>query len=180
MDPSTIPRVHTPYLSQVTPPNSRFFAAINHCIRQFLLRCVLSFYRIKSTGSVCNAIKASSIVSYILSALLPFVSISPPVCSNVGLLFQVSYFVPPVFREYSFFFPRSNEMASVRRNFSHFLINVLSAVCNILALEEGKACVVIGTLYKQMHLKPSVLDEYSKEVREFCQSILSATYICGE
>ncbi|XP_024369612.1 DNA polymerase delta small subunit [Physcomitrium patens] len=36
-------------------------------------------------------------------------------------------------------------------------------VCNILALEEDKACVVIGTLYKQMQLKPSVLDEYSKE-----------------
>ncbi|KAG0592894.1 hypothetical protein KC19_1G288400 [Ceratodon purpureus] len=36
-------------------------------------------------------------------------------------------------------------------------------VCNILALEEGKTCVVVGTLYKQMQLKPSVLDEYSKE-----------------
>lgn len=40
----------------------------------------------------------------------------------------------------------------------------LSSVCNILALEEGKQCIVIGTLYKQMQLKPSVLDEYSKEV----------------
>jgi hypothetical protein len=37
--------------------------------------------------------------------------------------------------------------------------------------------VVVGTLYKQMQLKPSVLDEYSKEVREFSQSILSAYYI---
>ena len=71
-------------------------------------------------------------------------------------------------------------MASIRRNFSHLLINVSSAMCNNLALEEGKAGVVIGTLYKQMHLKSSVLDEYSKEVREFCQSILSATYICGK
>ncbi|KAJ7534062.1 hypothetical protein O6H91_13G077600 [Diphasiastrum complanatum] len=36
-------------------------------------------------------------------------------------------------------------------------------VCTILALEDGKDCVVIGTLYKQMRLKPSILDEYSKE-----------------
>ncbi|CAM6128086.1 unnamed protein product [Calypogeia fissa] len=36
-------------------------------------------------------------------------------------------------------------------------------VYNILALEEGRGCVVIGTLYKEMRLKPSVLDEYSKE-----------------
>ncbi|KAL2632818.1 hypothetical protein R1flu_004297 [Riccia fluitans] len=36
-------------------------------------------------------------------------------------------------------------------------------VTNILGLEEGKVCVVIGTLYKQMKLKPNILDEYSKE-----------------
>eukprot|EP01018_Ginkgo_biloba_P029266 Gb_31965 [translate_table: standard] len=36
-------------------------------------------------------------------------------------------------------------------------------VCTILGLEDGKECVVIGTLYKQMQLKPSILDEYSKE-----------------
>ncbi|KAK4777529.1 hypothetical protein SAY87_017716 [Trapa incisa] len=36
-------------------------------------------------------------------------------------------------------------------------------VCNILGLEEGSECVVVGTLYKHMELKPSVLDEYSKE-----------------
>lgn len=54
---------------------------------------------------------------------------------------------------------------------------MLSAVCNILALEEGKSCMVVGTLYKQMQLKPSVLDEYSKEVREFGQWILSAFFV---
>ncbi|KAL3694881.1 hypothetical protein R1sor_008532 [Riccia sorocarpa] len=36
-------------------------------------------------------------------------------------------------------------------------------VTNILGLDEGKVCVLIGTLYKQMKLKPNILDEYSKE-----------------
>ncbi|GMP72700.1 hypothetical protein CsSME_00030632 [Camellia sinensis var. sinensis] len=36
-------------------------------------------------------------------------------------------------------------------------------VCTVLGLEEGKECVIVGTLYKHMKLKPSILDEYSKE-----------------
>ncbi|KAL5545463.1 hypothetical protein UlMin_005150 [Ulmus minor] len=36
-------------------------------------------------------------------------------------------------------------------------------VCTVLELEEGKECIVVGTLYKHMKLKPSILDEYSKE-----------------
>jgi DNA polymerase delta subunit 2 len=36
-------------------------------------------------------------------------------------------------------------------------------VCKVLGLEEGQLCVVVGTLYKQMQLKPSILEEYSKE-----------------
>ncbi|PON45330.1 DNA polymerase delta/II small subunit family [Trema orientale] len=36
-------------------------------------------------------------------------------------------------------------------------------VCTVLGLEEGKECIVVGTLYKHMKLKPSILDEYSKE-----------------
>ncbi|XP_010263452.1 PREDICTED: DNA polymerase delta small subunit isoform X2 [Nelumbo nucifera] len=36
-------------------------------------------------------------------------------------------------------------------------------VCTVLGLEEGKECIIVGTLYKHMKLKPSVLDEYSKE-----------------
>lgn len=36
-------------------------------------------------------------------------------------------------------------------------------VRTILGLEEGEDCIVIGTLYKQMQLKPSILDEYAKE-----------------
>lgn len=35
--------------------------------------------------------------------------------------------------------------------------------CNILGLEDGKECIIVGTVYKQMQLKPSILDEYSKE-----------------
>ncbi|EFJ09735.1 hypothetical protein SELMODRAFT_129338, partial [Selaginella moellendorffii] len=36
-------------------------------------------------------------------------------------------------------------------------------VSPILGLKDGKRCVVIGTVYKQMKLKPSILDEYAKE-----------------
>ncbi|XP_031381829.1 DNA polymerase delta small subunit isoform X1 [Punica granatum] len=36
-------------------------------------------------------------------------------------------------------------------------------VCNILGIEKGKECIIVGTLYKHMKLKPSILDEYSKE-----------------
>lgn len=37
------------------------------------------------------------------------------------------------------------------------------SVCNILGLEEGKECIIVGTLYKHMKLKPCILDEYAKE-----------------
>nr|CAD1844670.1 unnamed protein product [Ananas comosus var. bracteatus] len=36
-------------------------------------------------------------------------------------------------------------------------------VNTVLGLEEGKECILVGTLYKHMKLKPSILDEYSKE-----------------
>ncbi|KAL0383768.1 UNVERIFIED_CONTAM: DNA polymerase delta small subunit [Sesamum calycinum] len=36
-------------------------------------------------------------------------------------------------------------------------------ICTVLGLEEGKECIIVGTLYKHMKLKPSILDEYSKE-----------------
>ncbi|RAL48715.1 hypothetical protein DM860_001035 [Cuscuta australis] len=35
-------------------------------------------------------------------------------------------------------------------------------VCNVLGLEKGKECIIVGTLYKHMKLKPCILDEYSK------------------
>uniref|UniRef100_A0A9I9EAC7 DNA polymerase delta small subunit n=1 Tax=Cucumis melo TaxID=3656 RepID=A0A9I9EAC7_CUCME len=37
------------------------------------------------------------------------------------------------------------------------------AVSTVLGLEEGKECVIVGTVYKHMKLKPTILDEYSKE-----------------
>ncbi|KAL3533941.1 hypothetical protein ACH5RR_007462 [Cinchona calisaya] len=39
----------------------------------------------------------------------------------------------------------------------------LLPVCTVLGLEEGKECIIVGTLYKHMKLKPSILEEYSKE-----------------
>ncbi|XP_052173852.1 DNA polymerase delta small subunit [Diospyros lotus] len=36
-------------------------------------------------------------------------------------------------------------------------------VCTVLGLEKGKECIIVGTLYKYMKLKPTILDEYSKE-----------------
>ncbi|KAJ9181173.1 hypothetical protein P3X46_009329 [Hevea brasiliensis] len=36
-------------------------------------------------------------------------------------------------------------------------------VCTVLGLEEEKECIIVGTLYKHMKLKPCILDEYSKE-----------------
>ncbi|XP_034224573.1 DNA polymerase delta small subunit isoform X2 [Prunus dulcis] len=35
-------------------------------------------------------------------------------------------------------------------------------VCTVLGLEKDKECIVVGTLYKHMKLKPCILDEYSK------------------
>ncbi|KAL7230108.1 hypothetical protein ACSBR2_008608 [Camellia fascicularis] len=40
---------------------------------------------------------------------------------------------------------------------------LLQVFCTVLGLEEGKECIIVGTLYKHMKLKPSILDEYSKE-----------------
>lgn len=37
-------------------------------------------------------------------------------------------------------------------------------VCTVLGIVEGKECIIVGTLYKHMKLKPTVLSEYSKEV----------------
>ena len=39
---------------------------------------------------------------------------------------------------------------------------VQDAVASILAVPEGQEVVVIGTVYKDMKLKPSILDEYVK------------------
>jgi DNA polymerase delta subunit 2 len=36
-------------------------------------------------------------------------------------------------------------------------------VRDILKVEEDVECCVVGTLYKDMKLKPSILDEYAKD-----------------
>ncbi|KAG0495233.1 hypothetical protein HPP92_006227 [Vanilla planifolia] len=40
---------------------------------------------------------------------------------------------------------------------------ILKPNLKVLGLEEGKECIIVGTIYKHMKLKPSILDEYSKE-----------------
>ena len=42
------------------------------------------------------------------------------------------------------------------------IVVVQAAVVSILAVPEGQEVVVIGTIYKDMKLKPSILDEYVK------------------
>lgn len=39
-----------------------------------------------------------------------------------------------------------------------------SNITKVLDLKEGEECVIIGTLYKNMKLKPSILDEYGKDL----------------
>jgi DNA polymerase delta subunit 2 len=39
-----------------------------------------------------------------------------------------------------------------------------AATAKILDLKEGEECVIMGTLYKDMRLKPSILDEYGKDL----------------
>jgi len=38
-------------------------------------------------------------------------------------------------------------------------------VRSVLELVEREDCILLGTLYKEMKLKPSILDEYVKDVR---------------
>lgn len=49
-------------------------------------------------------------------------------------------------------------------------------VRNILGLEEGKECILVGTVFKDMKLKPCILDEYAKEVRRL---IWNAILFCS-
>lgn len=49
------------------------------------------------------------------------------------------------------------------------------AVKGVLDLPEGQEVVVIGTLYKDMKLKPSILSEYSKVLK----SLLPNFYLEG-
>ncbi|KAH0463425.1 hypothetical protein IEQ34_008007 [Dendrobium chrysotoxum] len=52
------------------------------------------------------------------------------------------------------------------RNLLHSLVTKWKPhleVNTVLGLEESKECVIVGTIYKHMKLKPCILDEYSKE-----------------
>ena len=42
------------------------------------------------------------------------------------------------------------------------LVGTAPAVEGVLNLPEGQECCVIGTVYKEMRLKPNILDEYVK------------------
>jgi DNA polymerase delta subunit 2 len=52
-------------------------------------------------------------------------------------------------------------------------------VAKILELEEGKEVAVVGTVYKQMKLKPSILEEYLRE-RGARGALAPATSFCSE
>ncbi|XP_020596527.1 DNA polymerase delta small subunit isoform X2 [Phalaenopsis equestris] len=49
------------------------------------------------------------------------------------------------------------------RNLLHSPVTNWKPHLQVLELEENKECVIVGTIYKHMKLKPSILDEYSKE-----------------
>ncbi|KAK8955820.1 DNA polymerase delta small subunit [Platanthera guangdongensis] len=60
------------------------------------------------------------------------------------------------------YFARLHQLRNLLRSLvskwkPHLLVNT------VLGLEESKECVIVGTIYKHMKLKPSILDEYSKE-----------------
>ncbi len=52
-------------------------------------------------------------------------------------------------------------------------------VVKILELKEGVECIVVGTLYKEMRLKPSILDEYVKE-RGLAPALSSSKFVSDD
>ncbi|KAL9669529.1 hypothetical protein QQ045_007076 [Rhodiola kirilowii] len=40
-------------------------------------------------------------------------------------------------------------------------------VCTVLEIQKDKECIIVGTVYKHMKLKPCILDEYLKDVLFF-------------
>ena len=52
---------------------------------------------------------------------------------------------------------------SAKNNISMYTLTAAcAAVANILTLPENDEVMVVGTVYKDMKLKPSILDEYVK------------------
>lgn len=54
----------------------------------------------------------------------------------------------------------------------------VSAVVKILSVGEDQDVAVIGTLYKDMRLKPSILDEYAKDPG--LKAALGGTCFCSD
>lgn len=48
------------------------------------------------------------------------------------------------------------------------------AVRKVLELVDGQDCILVGTLYKEMRLKPSILDEYVKDLDLTRSKVVSA------
>ncbi|KAJ0974516.1 hypothetical protein J5N97_016481 [Dioscorea zingiberensis] len=92
---------------------------------------------------------------------------SPPV-SSTSLTASEAQASPPVADQLSrrlSLSSRPPDMKPKHPRLTLTLIDLASKppVQTVLGLEEGKECIVVGTIYKHMKLKPSILDEYSKE-----------------
>lgn len=55
---------------------------------------------------------------------------------------------------------------------------VSAPVCKILDLPENQEVAVIGTVYKEMKLKPSILNEYNKVRRQTASHAATSGIIC--
>jgi DNA polymerase delta subunit 2 len=55
-----------------------------------------------------------------------------------------------------------------------------AAIVKVLDLKEGEECVVMGTLYKDMRLRPSILDEYTKDAGLAGSDVGSGKFIAGD
>ena len=51
-------------------------------------------------------------------------------------------------------------------------------VDKLLDVEAGRACIVVGTVYMEMALKPNILEEVASEVRLATRTLTKAQYRC--
>lgn len=49
----------------------------------------------------------------------------------------------------------------------------------ILNLQSAQDCIIYGTFYKEMVLKPSILEEYTREVRIVCVACRAYCIVVG-
>ena len=57
-------------------------------------------------------------------------------------------------------------------------VSACAVVVNILEVPEGREVAVVATVYKEMRLKPSILDEYSKD--KGVKAALGTASFCSE